>query len=193
MPFSRIRCFHHVLHLSGALSVTWSLSTWIVLSTNLMKFHQVCHFCQIRRFAIFVNFLGPTSHVISIHSYNFVNKLGRNFVRFATFAEFAGYVCGGFWNPSSQLISTPSFKFVSRFADSWTDSLYWKNFHRLANPSKLYWHYMLSHVTARISGYISEMSPSLQHFFHSWQCLYECASICWALCSKKHSSFHRKS
>lgn len=56
-----------------------------------------------------------------------------------------------------------------------------------------YCHYMLSHVTARISGYISEMSPSIQHFFHSWQCLYECASICWTLCSKKHSSFHRKS
>ena len=104
MPFGRIRCFHHVLQLSGA---------------------------------IFVNFLCPTSHVISIHWYNFVNKLGRNFVRFATFAEFAGYVCGRFWNPSSQLISTPSFKFVRRFADSWIDSLYWENFHRSANPSKL--------------------------------------------------------
>ena len=104
MPFGRIRCFHHVLQLSGA---------------------------------IFVNFLCPTSHVISIHWYNCVNKLGRNFVRFATFAEFAGYVCGRFWNPSSQLISTPSFKLVRRFADSWTDSLYWKNFHRSANPSKL--------------------------------------------------------
>lgn len=125
MPFSRIRCFHHVLQLSGALSAKWSLST------NLMKFHQVCHFCQIRRFAIFVNVLGPTSHVISIHSYNFVNKLGRNFVRFATFAEFTGYFCGCFgtlpanWfllpplNLSEGLLTIGQIPFIERISTDW--------------------------------------------------------------------------
>ena len=191
MPFSRIRCFHHVLQLSGALSVTWSLSTWIVLSTNLMKFHQVCHFCQIRRFAIFVNFLGPTSHVISIHSYNFVNKLGRNFVRFATFAEF-GYVCGRFWNPSSRLISTPSFKFVSRFADSRTDSLYWKNFHRLANPSKLLSLHVITCYCTNFWIHLWNVSFSSAFLSLLTMLIWVCLNLL-ALCSKKHSSFYRKS
>jgi len=77
--------FRQIRQFYIALLTKWSLFTWIILSTNVAKFRQIYHFPQIRwPFSAphSSTFGGPSSQLISTHSYNFAN-------RFALLTKFA--------------------------------------------------------------------------------------------------------